>query len=596
MRLGSEEGTNSRPHTRRERYRHSRQRQSAVYDRFFGSRKRTVLTIAGLLIVPIVLVQLFWSTTSLLPNTYVGSVDISSMAKTEAADKLDKAYAETEVPVYFSDSDEVVVKPTLSNLGFTIHNTERVDAYSYPFLARLIPYSLFFYQTLMPKGEPSVSRSDEVFAAYITERFGETCEFEPVNGTIIYSDNELKVVDASRGGSCDPRHLRQQLEHVSARLNPEKIVVNGTSTPPEVSTEMAQKEFDRLSKELEDGVALKVQDKTERISKETVASWVEYSVVDSALTLNVQSDKAATWLTEKYGEKYNFDAGTTVITMKDYIESSRESGKNGSQVNTDKTIAVVTKDLQGGADESQLMIDTLQPATEYKRTYSPANAELSAIMKEYAATHRGTYGVKMVELSGERRNASHNSTKVFTTASTYKLFVAYSILLRIERGEMQWTDTSYGGLSVSTCFDRMIKLSNNECAVWFLLKVSYPGVTADAHALGATHTNFNRNSGITSTADDEAHFLSLLYTGQILSQQASRDRLIAAMKGNVYVSGIPAGIPNATIADKVGFLDGLLHDAAIVYSKKGDYVLIILTDNASWANIAELAGEIEAAR
>ncbi len=90
--------------------------------------------------------------------------------------------------------------------------------------------------------------------------------------------------------------------------------------------------------------------------------------------------------------------------------------------------------------------------------------------------------------------------------------------------------------------------------------------------------------------------LSLLYTGQILAQQTSRDRWIETMKGNVYVSGIPTGIPGATVADKVGFMDGLLHDAAIIYSKKGDYVLIIMTNGSSWGNIAALAKEIEAAR
>jgi hypothetical protein len=68
------------------------------------------------------------------------------------------------------------------------------------------------------------------------------------------------------------------------------------------------------------------------------------------------------------------------------------------------------------------------------------------------------------------------------------------------------------------------------------------------------------------------------------------------MKGNVYRQGIPSGIPNARVADKVGFLDALLHDASIVYSPKGTYVLIILTNNASWGNIAELAKEIESVR
>jgi len=596
MRLGSTTTEDVRRHTtRRARY-HASSPVRAGHRQPRYSRKRLIIAAIIVLVVPIVVVQLFYSTTSLLPNTYVGSVNISGMKKTEAATKLDKAYEETKVPLYISDSDEVAVEPTLSNLGFTIKNEDRVDAYSYPFLARLVPYSLFWYQLFMAKGEPQVTQNEDALVAYVNDRFGEDCEFEPVNGTIAYIDDTLQVVDASRGGSCDYSELLAKLRSVSARLDPPKVTVSGTSTAPEISTKTAKKEYDRLMKALGSGVALKVEDKTQTIPKKTVEPWIEYSIADGNLVLGVNSEKASQWLSEKYGKKYTSDAGTTVITLKDYAESSRETGKSGQSLNTGKTIAEITQYLQGKQAAAKLVVDSIEPAIEYKRTYSPSNAALSEVMKKYAQSHAGIYGAKMVELSGARRNASYNETRVFTTASTYKLFVAYSILLRIERGEIAWTDSSFGGYSVSTCFDRMIMYSDNDCAVWFLLKVSYDGVTADAHALGATHTNFVRSTGITSTPADEAYFLSLLYTGQMLSQQASRDRLIAAMKKNVYVAGIPTGIPDATIADKVGFLDGLLHDAAIVYSKKGDYVLIIMTDNASWANIAELAGEIEAAR
>ncbi len=582
--------------TRRERYGSRRGRKASAVSRLFGNRKNLIIAGLVVLFVPIIVVQLFWSTTSLLPNTYVGSVNLSTMNKPEAAEKLDKAYAETVAPVYFSDSDEVVVEPTLSQLGYTVKNEARVDEYSYPFLARLVPYSLFWYQFFMGKGVPEVARDGESFNQYVEARFGADCEFEPINSTIAIRDGELRVIDASRGGSCDFNELRMALEKVGARLDQPNIEINGTSTAPEISTKEAEEEFKRLTETLGDGITLKVQDKTETIPKSTVVQWLEYSAKDGKLVLNVVSDASAPWLEEKYGEKFTFDASTTVVTLRDYKESSRESGKNGSLLNTTATTEQLTKFLRDEQEDATLMIDTIQPAIEYKRTYSPSDAKLSAVMKKYADTHAGVYGVKMVELSGDRRNASYDAAKVFTTASTYKMFVAYSVLLRIESGEWSWEMPSYGGLSVSTCFDRMLKLSNNECAVWFLLKISYPTVTAEAHALGATHTNFNRNSGISSTAEDEAHFLSLLYTGQMLREQSSRDRFIETMKGNVYVAGIPSGVPGVPVADKVGFLDGLLHDAAIVYSPKGDYVLIVLTDNASWGNIAELTKEIEAAR
>ena len=595
MKLGKVNSSELRRHLRQARH-HTGHVARRVHHHALSSRRRLIVTLLLVAFLPIVLIQLLYPTTSLLPNVYVGAVDLSGLPKEEAAKKLDKAYSTAKVPVYFSDSDEVAVEPTLANLGFTVRNEKRVDAYSYPFYARLVPYSLFWHQALMGKGEPEVTKNDETLQVFVVNRFGEDCEFEPINGTISYSNKELVLVDAARGGSCDPDEMLSKLQGVTAKLTPDDVTINGTSVAPEVSTATAKVEYDRLVKQLGDGVMLKVEDKNQKIAKATVASWVEYSVVEGKLTLGLNPEKSKEWLLEKYGEKYTVAAGTTVMNILDYAESSTDEGTKGKSLNTSETSSEIVQSLLGKQEEAQLVVDVIEPKIEYKTSFSPSNSQLSGIMKTYAQSHNGTYGVKMVELSGARRNAEYNATKEFETASTYKLFVAYSVLLRIDRGEMSWTGSSASGQSVSTCFDKMIKLSDNECAVWFLLKIKGKNVTTDAQAIGATKTSFNNTAHIVSNAADEAHFLSLLFTGKLPIQPASKDRLIEAMKGNVYVKGIPSGIPNVTIADKVGFLDGLLHDAAIIYSPKGEYVLIVMTDNASWADIAELAKEIEAAR
>ncbi|MGV9002185.1 MAG: serine hydrolase [Candidatus Saccharimonadaceae bacterium] len=561
-----------------------------------SSRRRIIVSFVVLLVVPIVLVQLFYPDRLLLPNTTVGSVQIGGDSKLEATEKLDKAYEHAKVPVYFTDSDELVIEPSLADVGVVTSNEARVAAYDYPLFWRLIPGSLFWYQAFMDKGEPAVARNDETFAEYMVNTFGVDCEFKPTNGTIAYIDGSLQALEANRGGSCDINELTSKLKTVSARLAPEKVTVTGTSVAPEISTKAAQTEYERLIKKLGKGVALKVEDKTETIPAGTVAQWIEYSAQNGALSVNINAEKSNQWLKDKYGKKFTSDAGVSTVTTKDFAEATRETGKSGQSLNTAATATEIANDLNGKADSAKLIVDIIEPTVVYQRTYSSADAALSAVMKKYADSHPGTYGVKLVELSGARRNAEYNSTKQFTTASTYKLFVAYSILLRIERGDLHWTDGSYGGYNLSTCFDRMIMYSDNECAVNLLNKATYTGVTNDAHAIGANTTTFSGTNGIKSTASDEALLLSLLYSGQILNQQTSREKMITAMKGNVYVKGIPSGIPNVVVADKVGFLDALLHDAAIVYSPKGTFVLIILTDNASWANIAELAKELEAAR
>ena len=137
----------------------------------------------------------------------------------------------------------------------------------------------------------------------------------------------------------------------------------------------------------------------------------------------------------------------------------------------------------------------------------------------------------------------------------------------------------------------MISQSDNPCAENYLKVIGYDVVTKDANDIGFKDTTFAKSGGPYTTANDLARFMVMLDAGQNFSS-ANRDRFLSALKANVYRKGIPAGT-NGTVANKVGFLNGLLHDAAIVYGSNGKYVLAIMTDGSSWNNIAELTKRIE---
>ena len=205
----------------------------------------------------------------------------------------------------------------------------------------------------------------------------------------------------------------------------------------------------------------------------------------------------------------------------------------------------------------------------------------------------------MIELSGKKRRASYNGDTQVTPASTYKLFVAYSILKRTENGQLSWNYVlpGTGGRTVEQCFDDMIVKSDNACPESILNgeKVGRAAVQADVQELGMSGTNFRNVNGLQSTANDLSQFVAMLEMRQLPLSQDSQDRLISAMQRNIYRQGIPAGA-SGTVADKVGFLNGLLHDAAIVYSPKGTYALVIMTDGSSWAEIASIARQIEELR
>jgi beta-lactamase class A len=241
---------------------------------------------------------------------------------------------------------------------------------------------------------------------------------------------------------------------------------------------------------------------------------------------------------------------------------------------------------------------TKQPASEQVApVVADPGINVGGVVSNYEVQDK-SFGVSIVELDGKNRTGDYNGDDIFVSASTYKLFTAYSVLLRIENGSWAWLDSDIAdGRDLIACFNDMVVYSDNDCAEALMYKISHQTVTDEARVMGCTDTTFIDSDGYArTTANDLALFLTKLYKGQILTQQSSRDILINAMKNNVYREGIPAGLSGDIVADKVGFIDGYLNDAAIVYDAKGDYVLVILTNNSSWTEIASIANEINLLR
>jgi len=198
------------------------------------------------------------------------------------------------------------------------------------------------------------------------------------------------------------------------------------------------------------------------------------------------------------------------------------------------------------------------------------------------ATFRGTeFSLAAVGLDG-LWDVSIDQNKTWTAASTYKLYVAYFILKKVDDGELTWD-------GVKSCLERMIVNSDNACPESWLVRYGHANINTALHQdipeLTQTKIAY---SDMRTSARDLCLFLRKLYNFELLSKD-STNRLLDVMKRQTYRQGIPAGVAGNVVADKVGFMWGLLHDAGIVFSADGDYVLAILTDGSSWGNIAALA-------
>jgi Beta-lactamase class A len=184
------------------------------------------------------------------------------------------------------------------------------------------------------------------------------------------------------------------------------------------------------------------------------------------------------------------------------------------------------------------------------------------------------YAIAFLSLDDSDFSLEINADQEFIAASTYKLFAAYAMF---ETG------------NPPDCLDSMIIQSENECPLEYFEEYGWSRLTKDAHGIGAKNTKFDNE--LFTTAKDLVTILKQIYDGSLLSE-TDNSRLLSNMKEQIYREGIPAGIPEAEVANKVGFLDDLLHDAGIIYSPKGNFILVILTDGYLWEAIAETAQEI----
>lgn len=217
--------------------------------------------------------------------------------------------------------------------------------------------------------------------------------------------------------------------------------------------------------------------------------------------------------------------------------------------------------------------------------------ELSRAAHNLFAAEAGPEGVLYLYALDPRTHAPVASIDASTravAASTYKLYVAYSMILAVEDGSASWSDPLLPGWSLGECLEVMITESDNYCPEEWLDVVGPETVQRQVGDLGLVATRIQW-SHMETTAWDLARFLDLLWSGDIVSP-ANRDLLLGFMSEQEFREGIPAGVGTGVeVADKVGFLEELLHDAAIITGPDEPLILVILTADASWEAIGAVA-------
>ncbi len=557
-----------------------------VFRRAFVLSPKVLIVTSGILLVVIAL-QLMYPRNRTLPFARLDGQRIGSKTEAQISQRLIDTYS--RVPLTLEIKGEVKSDTNtvpLAKAGAS-PDVEKVlhGLKDYPSLQRVVPFSLLM-KGLLKNQAVELQLDPKNFSEYASARLA-ACAVEPTNASVVIKDGTAALSPAKNGQSCNKQKLQKTVEAQHALRHGMKVFLEADVIRPARS----DKDVSALLKNAEELVgrivALKLAETEYPVERTTLASWLsiqEDPQDKKKMSLDVDTQKVRAYVSDMQKKIY-IEPTPTVIRTVDGIESGRTEGVTGRGLNHTTTADALKKQLLEGNGTVVGTLIALTPKIVYERSYSASRAGLQALLNDIVKD-KGDYGISVRMLDGSVVSA--NGSKRYHPASTYKMYVAYSLLKRIENGSLKWEDTATAGKNISQCFDVMIVNSDNTCAEWLGDKIGWSNINTEVKALGLSSTSTIRG-GMYTTADDESLFLLKVQNGSALAQP-ERDRLLDVMKRQIYRAGIPTGV-RVTVADKVGFLDGKLHDAAIVYGSK-TYMLTIMSQGSSWAQIADAARQI----
>jgi len=240
---------------------------------------------------------------------------------------------------------------------------------------------------------------------------------------------------------------------------------------------------------------------------------------------------------------------------------------------------------------NEVLVQTPSQSELQKQQIAKETQELQGIITGFSNKHPNQLGIVVTDMANGA-TATTNDRQQMVAASLYKLFVGYGIYKKIDAGTLHANSPTKGNpLNVSQCLYIMITISDNDCGYALGAMVGWQSLDDTLKQIGLTQTKVSNyvsaNSGVVNgdkltSAADVALFVQKLYKGELLSVSSTKTYL-DILKADKLNTWLPSGLPSGTvIAHKTGALYNLVHDAGIIYSSKGDYLLVVMSRD--WQN------------
>lgn len=494
------------------------------------------------------------------------------------------AHAGRELQLFFDDHQVTVAQ---ADVGIAVDANAAAGRLSnYPLWARFIPLSF----AVLQRTSITEKQIDEPKLEQFAQAAQDT-NYRPARSASAAHEGQGRytLVSASTGVSYDKQVIAGGLRDMPI-LRYDQLHIRGKKLDPAVDDEAVQRLIDKANPDNLQPITVVLEGKDFIVTPDIISSWMVIVINESEKKAEIQYDDGllGLWINETLSGLGN-QGSPAVVTLRDGVEIARREGVAGRVVAKDELTTHLHEAIDSNISRVEARLVTQAIATQYERTYSPTNAGLVLMISDWQKEYPGMQSsVFLRELGGHGLFVEKESTSQLFGASLYKLYMASYLLSKISDGQINPNEEVLPGKSYNQCIDDMIRVSDNACPEAILDKVGRSTLNAYTASLGLNKTNF---ADISTSAGDLGSFLQRLQTGNIIGA-ADTARLLDLMRRQIYRGGIPAGSPGASVADKVGFYGGSWHDAAIVNGPSANYVLVIMTKDASSLAVKTLAQRV----
>lgn len=284
-----------------------------------------------------------------------------------------------------------------------------------------------------------------------------------------------------------------------------------------------------------------------------------------------------------------FLVGCVTFLLWDLANS--QEGESAASAQTLMTDVAYEADEMQEADETS--IAEANAILQSSNLLSASGEDLAADLDELNATYPDQLGFVLInEQTGEA--ITTNESRIFTSASLYKLFLTYAILEQVDAGVLSLQDQMADGATIDDYLTSTITVSANEPAKELAHLIGWENIETFIHEQGFVSTSFNPyleydgiyyNGDLETTPAEVAFLLERLLEGELLSE-ASTKYFLGLLGNQQLVYALNTGLSSdVTFAHKTGLLDDVSHDAGILSMDGQNYIVAVLTDG--WLNATD---------